>query len=674
MRDVQLEDKLAMSSTKGANNTKSLKLGLATDQMLSDTDRLKRYRCAIDLQDSKRGTCRIEALNDIFRLLDLRHEIHEKAVTHRVVQAANAMMSRSLMLIGDVKPSIPEIIRLGADDHALAGEDQFLDQLLMKCPASGANEKLAGARLAARHLLLKLSDRRVYRPLMIIPGDRLAATFIDGTSRHTDNVSEWENGLRLFAALVDCAMYSPFLLYVSSCVEALLRGSFEQDTALSAYSKRIAEESTDSEAVSDAMKVIPGRVIIWTTPYKQLHKDPALVVQLGAAIGRIDEMSADSHGGDPSIRFARHQVAQSIANADSKYATLWKLYVFISDGLYYTGTYRRIAQHLNDESEETRSADHSKRLRQAIDLFVMALDVVWKDWTYISGQRELTSESLKERLEKPMAAALFQALVSKWIAQYEFHTRRSELEAANVLSDSTEAARAQLARSVMVLSTVEIDRFVHDQCSFDGNCRDIRYKSAKNISASNWARLATDGSPEVRRILSFLNSLGYSPQLADGFKLTTTELTDFVEGYTNSADTRSKCDDITSNSPTSHKLAALGMFCRSNLPQLETPLVAGSADVAIGQAPATINDWQHYLTEKASKMPTHVQARFKTERGAVIECITNISRDLWPELHKDMNTRFLNETRLCNNGVTALQIVDVVTRWARRHSPNGDQA
>jgi hypothetical protein len=34
----------------------------------------------------------------------------------------------------------------------------------------------------------------------------------------------------------------------------------------------------DTEWVSDAMKVIPKRVIFWTTPYKQLYKDPAILV------------------------------------------------------------------------------------------------------------------------------------------------------------------------------------------------------------------------------------------------------------------------------------------------------------------------------------------------------------------------------------------------------------
>ncbi len=70
------------------------------------------YRCSIDLYDYKRGTVRMELFNDIFRLLDLRHEIHEKAVFHRVVQAANAMLSRTILLLGDRRPELKDLFGL----------------------------------------------------------------------------------------------------------------------------------------------------------------------------------------------------------------------------------------------------------------------------------------------------------------------------------------------------------------------------------------------------------------------------------------------------------------------------------------------------------------------------------------------------------------------------------
>ena len=90
------------------------------------------YRCAIDLYDFKRGTTRMFLLNDLFRLLDLRHEIHEKAVMHRVVQAANAMLARGLLLLNYAgrRPEQRELVSLGARDHALQSENLFLKSLL----------------------------------------------------------------------------------------------------------------------------------------------------------------------------------------------------------------------------------------------------------------------------------------------------------------------------------------------------------------------------------------------------------------------------------------------------------------------------------------------------------------------------------------------------------------
>src|SRR3989304_4103718 len=101
------------------------------------------YRCAIDLYDHKRRTARVFLLNDIFRLLDLRHEIHEKAVTHRVVHSANAMLARGLNLLGrEKRPSLKELIGLGSPHQALCGEDLFFASLLKHCSDNSTDPKL----------------------------------------------------------------------------------------------------------------------------------------------------------------------------------------------------------------------------------------------------------------------------------------------------------------------------------------------------------------------------------------------------------------------------------------------------------------------------------------------------------------------------------------------------
>src|SRR5439155_5084335 len=100
------------------------------------------YRCSIDLFDYKRGTVRMELFNNIFRLVDLRHEIHEKAVFHRVVQAANAMLSRTILLLKGKRPDLADLFGLGSGKQpgALCGEDHFLDTLIQR-----SNEKSSGS-------------------------------------------------------------------------------------------------------------------------------------------------------------------------------------------------------------------------------------------------------------------------------------------------------------------------------------------------------------------------------------------------------------------------------------------------------------------------------------------------------------------------------------------------
>ena len=54
-------------------------------------------------------------MNDIFRLLDIRHQIHEKAVHHRVVQSAIAMLSRTGLILkrGEGLPPVQELYGFG---------------------------------------------------------------------------------------------------------------------------------------------------------------------------------------------------------------------------------------------------------------------------------------------------------------------------------------------------------------------------------------------------------------------------------------------------------------------------------------------------------------------------------------------------------------------------------
>ena len=103
----------------------------------------------------------------MFRLLDLRYEIHEKAVNHQVVHAAVAMLSRALLQLENEgqKPQLKEIIGSNSDCSANYGEESFLRCLIDR--TSGTT----GSMKKANGLSQKIAERRIYRPLMVIPGD-----------------------------------------------------------------------------------------------------------------------------------------------------------------------------------------------------------------------------------------------------------------------------------------------------------------------------------------------------------------------------------------------------------------------------------------------------------------------------------------------------------------------
>lgn len=388
----------------------------------------ERYRCAIDLYDHKRGTARVVSLNDIFRLLDLRlrHEIHEKAVMHRVVQAANAMLSRALLLLGDKRLTPVELVRLGEEDYALQGEDSFFQRLFERCAGLvGDKEKDLKTRrriIEARRILRKLIDRCVYRPLMIIPGDR-AADHFQFWGWPKDDPRKTEYDLRTLATIIDSAHYSPLLLFVSACVEKYLQGIFATDRELWEYASSVVADNAAPELINQAMNVVPSRVIIWTTPYKQLYKDPAVVVALGSWVDPIDEFEKKYPQASTQNESVRDLVKASIKDADSKYAALWKLYVFISDGLFYTGILNKLKERLfRVGTPEDAVKQHQSRLKKAEALFTAAFGAVhrnWDDFCRPLNSVEDQQERLKlkeEYLKEPMNLERFRSLVKRWIS------------------------------------------------------------------------------------------------------------------------------------------------------------------------------------------------------------------------------------------------------------------
>lgn len=399
-----------------------------------------RFRCAIDLDDHKRGTFRAERLNDIFRLLDLRHQIHEKAVFHRVVQSAIAMLSRAGLILDDAKPTLDLLYGLDLSSPSLAGDDHFL-HLLATTDVEGPEGDGKVARIH-QDLPCKLAERRVYRPLMVIPGDRIKL-LLRGMG---DFDSSLEHPLRELAAIVDSTFFSSFFLLISTYIEALLRHAFDDENELDEHINNLF--ASDDGRIKHFNKLLPRRVIFWTNPYKQLYKDPAIWVGAKGITAKLDSLQKDER----LSQALRSRVAAGLKDAETKNESLWKLYVFLSDGLFYTGVLAKARY----KHPCALDADHHQvHLKIAQRIVVRALRAAWQYWTLRKKKFDLEKVAGDEELEQ--VVGLFSS--------------------GRIAFDLGEHDIPEL------VSAVKVDQYVHgDDVS---NCRDVRYKFDKECDAKS---------------------------------------------------------------------------------------------------------------------------------------------------------------------------------------------
>jgi hypothetical protein len=414
-----------------------------------------RYRCAINIHDSKRGMFRMETLNELFRLLDLRQEIHEKAVFHRVVQSAIAMLSRAIQIL-PAQPDIRKLYGFGADaSPALFGEDNFLDILIAE--AKKHEVRTSNSHLITQSLPQKLAERRIYRPLLVIPGDRMLDVLKDlpGVPElHSPEDGEREKDnkhidlfLREIAAITDSLFFKAFLSLISRYLDDYLQHSItEGDIAA-----ELGRMESDEQQLEDALnkKKPPKHVIFWATPYKQLYKDPAIVVCMkDDRTATIDELKSLA-GIDPSLQ---ERVRAAMDDSEAKYAALWKLYVFLSDGLFYSGS---LAKVMNTKCADSREA-HIEHLKYAQIIAIRALRCAWGYW-----------RSYQKKEKKPIDLNIPMSLEQLRTVLNRFNTDVSREEA-----DFFSELRNNVAAG-------DVAQYSHAEGAtghMDGQCRDVRYK------------------------------------------------------------------------------------------------------------------------------------------------------------------------------------------------------
>lgn len=334
-----------------------------------ETNGVPKYCCTLDITDYKRGVARLEAITDVFRLLDIRFDIHKKAILHRVVQAAIAMMWRAIALLPEKKkPKENELYDWsvkGGDGlgraRALAGDERFRIRLLAKQPPS--TKDAAALKLAA-----KVVERRLYKPLLVIPGDLVPS--ILGVEKNERNGNE--DTVRELAALVDSRYFDKFFRTIERGIEDLLAHALDFDNVL--------KNLESSAGASEAHNFLSKRVIFWVLPYKQLYKDPLIRISF------LGERTSGSGHGPTALEDVINQdgwgenlsglLRAGIQNADAKYRAAWTASVFASDGLFYTGILAKV------KPSACRSLDdHEKHLEESRVLSIAALRTAWNHWT-----------------------------------------------------------------------------------------------------------------------------------------------------------------------------------------------------------------------------------------------------------------------------------------------------
>jgi len=367
------------------------------------------HRCAVNLWDKKRGIHKPEVLNDLFRLLDLRHEIHAKAVFHRMALAATAMLSRALITQRNIGTNLRDLFWSKKVSSALISDDYFLAQLSHQMSTDDSD-----------NLVARIAERRFYRPIGLISGAQVKLP-----SFSQDKIHE-------LAGIIDSTYYSSFLLFICWCVERYLRYAWPDIAALNEYLSALLK---DELRFANVRQRTGKQLIIWTTPYKQLHKSPDILVSSHQVVSSIQELANQVAEGGHTVPLA--ELAKSNLNtAEAKYADLWKIYVFMEDSLFSDNSVMKAISGAVGKYED--------RLEEARMLLCRALHAVWGHW--VSKPSHDESTSLNASCPDKQLASLI-----------------SSFEDVNI-NDA--------------ISTLKLEDYLHDISSApaESKCRDIRHR------------------------------------------------------------------------------------------------------------------------------------------------------------------------------------------------------
>src|SRR5205814_1863196 len=125
-----------------------------------------------------------------------------------------------LRLPEEAKPTLQSMYGFEpGSSPAMCGDDHFLELLIQ-----GARNQpdYQSKELINQSLSQKLAERRVYRPLMVIPGDRVTK-LLQNLGSIEKNADGQEKTLRELAAIVDSEHFKPFFCFISKSIDELLQ-------------------------------------------------------------------------------------------------------------------------------------------------------------------------------------------------------------------------------------------------------------------------------------------------------------------------------------------------------------------------------------------------------------------------------------------------------------------
>jgi len=168
-----------------------------------------------------------------------------------------------------------------------------------------------------------------------------------------------------------------------------------------------------------------------------------------------------------------------LRDAETKNEALWKLYVFLSDGLFYTGLLAKLRR---DHPCSTAASNHVEHLNMAQNIVVRSIRCAWKDWNRPNSSIELEKDQSSKELGETL----------ELFVGDHYWFKRGEADIPGKVS------------------AVKISQYLHGDDSL--KCRDIRYKFDSASPLDEIIDGLVSDSKENELIKEIVPALGLGPE------------------------------------------------------------------------------------------------------------------------------------------------------------------